>query len=225
MALKGILFDLDNTQIDFMSMKKACSRAAVQAMADHGLKMDAEDAYQLLFSLFQEHGIENKEIFQLFLERAAGEINPLVLAHGIVAYRDTQRAYRKPYARVAETLLWLREHGLKLAIVSDAPTLKACLRMVEVGLDPFYHAVVGYDDTKHFKPHPVPFQKGLEALNIQPEEALMVGDRPDRDIKGAKALGIKTCYAQYGNANESCEDADFVIQEFEDLKKVVLGLL
>ena len=38
--IKAVLFDLDNTLIDFMRMKKEASRAAAYAMVEAGLKAD-----------------------------------------------------------------------------------------------------------------------------------------------------------------------------------------
>jgi len=42
------------------------------------------------------------------------------------------------------------------------------------------------------KPHPAIFQSALKSLGVEPEETLMVGDRLETDILGAKALGIHT---------------------------------
>ena len=49
----------------------------------------------------------------------------------------------------------------------------------------------------------------------------MVGDMPNRDIKGAKALGMKTCFASYGNPKIKKTNADFVIMDIKDLLKIV----
>ncbi len=47
----------------------------------------------------------------------------------------------------------------------------------------------------------------------------MVGDNPQRDIKGAKSLGMKTCLAKYGLTYKSDSiKADF---EINDIKEVV----
>ena len=39
MTLKAVLFDVDNTLIDFMNMKKKSCEAAIEAMIGAGLKM------------------------------------------------------------------------------------------------------------------------------------------------------------------------------------------
>ena len=66
--MKAILFDLDNTLIDFMRMKKISCEAAISAMIDAGLPLEKETAYEKLFELYGVHGIEHQEIFQKFLD-------------------------------------------------------------------------------------------------------------------------------------------------------------
>lgn len=48
------------------------------------------------------------------------------------------------------------------------------------------------------KPFPLLYEMALERLNIAPENALMIGDRPDTDIHGAAKLGIKTALVRTG---------------------------
>jgi putative hydrolase of the HAD superfamily len=56
-----------------------------------------------------------------------------------------------------------------------------------------------FEDTGERKPSPVPFQRALDFFRVEPSEAIMVGDWPERDITGAAKLGIRTVFARYGN--------------------------
>ena len=49
------------------------------------------------------------------------------------------------------------------------------------------------------KPSAKPFKMALDVLNVEPEEALMIGDWPERDVVGAKQIGMKTIFARYGD--------------------------
>ena len=77
--------------------------------------------------------------------------------------------------------------------------------------------VVGLEDTGKLKPSKLPFKKALKELKVKPSECLMVGDRPERDIKGASSLGMKTCFAKYGNTNVKNVKSDYLIEEISDL--------
>jgi putative hydrolase of the HAD superfamily len=220
--IKAVIFDLDNTLIDFMKMKKAAVNAAVDAMISAGIKMSKDEATKTLYELYDKYGIEYQQIFQKFLQKTSRKVDYKILAAGIVAYRKVQPSFLEPYGNVVPTLLRLREQGLKLAIVSDAPRLKAWLRLVEMKLQDFFDVVICHEDTNQYKPSKLPFLKALKKLNLRPEECLMIGDWPERDIKGAKQLGIRTVFARYGSVKEVADSgADFEIGNISELLKVV----
>lgn len=219
--IKAVIFDLDNTLIDFMRIKRTSVDAALNAMLAAGLKMDKEKASKKLYDLYSEHGLEYKKIFQKFLRKATGKVDYKILAAGIVTYRKARVGVLEPYAMVIPTLIKLRERGLKLAIISDAPRLKAWIRLVEMKIQDFFDVVVTFDDTKKHKPHPAPFKKAFKLLKLKPEECLMVGDWPERDIEGAKAVGMKAVLAEYGLVKTKSSKADYEINSIDKLIKIV----
>ena len=85
-----------------------------------------------------------------------------------------------------------------------------------------FDSVVTFEDTKERKPSPAPFKKMLEKLTIQPEEALMVGDWAERDIDGAKKIGMKTAFARYGDTFDTKEhNADYELSDISQLIDIV----
>ena len=217
--IKAILFDIDNTLVDFMTMKKKSCEAAIEAMRGAGLKMSKQEALKLLYEIYDKHGIEYQLIFQEFLKKTKGKVDSRLLAHGIIAYRKIREAHLVPYSSTIPTLIKL-SHKYGLAIISDAPRMQAWLRLVQMHLDRFFDIVITKGDVKRQKTHLAPFKAALRQLNIKPEEALMIGDRIERDINTAKKLGIKTCFARYGMENppESGKSgADFEINDISDL--------
>jgi putative hydrolase of the HAD superfamily len=124
---------------------------------------------------------------------------------------------------VKPTLSRLRKKGYKLAIISDAPAIKAWVRLVAMDMDSLFDVVVTFDDTKRRKPHYLPFKNVLEKLKLGPREVMMVGDNIKRDIVGARALGIKTVFARYGLVGKprKAVKADFQIDKIEDLLKIM----
>ena len=130
--------------------------------------------------------------------------------------------YLKPYPGVKKTLKKLKKMGLKLAIITDAPRLKAYQRLDAMKLVDCFDIVVGKEDTGRLKPSTFPFKKALKLLNVKPEEALHVGDWPDKDILGAKKVGMRTCFARHGYLGKGkVVMADFKIRKFNELPHLI----
>ena len=224
--LKAVLFDLDNTLIDFMKMKRMSCEAAISAMIDSGLEMNKGKAYKLLFKLYGEHGIEHQQIFQVFLRRVLGRVDYKILANAVTAYRKVQVGFQEPYPHIRPTLIALQKRGLKLGVVSDAPRLKAWLRLAEMNLTHFFDVVVTLDDTGKRKPNRKPFRVALARLGLGAGEVLYVGDNPVRDIKGAKSVGLYTALAEYGRVfPRKGVRPDFTLQRADTLLKIIGGRL
>jgi putative hydrolase of the HAD superfamily len=220
--IKAVLFDLDNTLIDFMKMKKRCSEAAIAAMVDAGLNMSERKAMEKLFELYERYGMEDQQIFDKFLLEETGQIDYKILASGIAAYRRVKFSHLTPFPHTHYALIKLKEMGLKLGIVSDAPKKQAWLRLAELQLIDFFDVVVALEDTGKTKPHTAPFKKAVAQLSLSPEEILFVGDNPLRDITGAKRVGMKTALALYGQVVKAkTVEAHFKIKDIRELPELV----
>jgi HAD superfamily hydrolase (TIGR02253 family) len=219
--IKAVLFDLDNTLVDFMRMKEACSEAAIYAMVEAGLPLDEGKAKKRLFEMYAKVGMENQKIFETFLKAEIGRIDFKILAAGIAAYRRVKGGHLVPYPHVRETLVRLKEKGFKLGIVSDAPKLQAWLRLAEMNLMEFFDVVIALEDTGQLKPSRLPFRQAIEKLALKPSEILFVGDNPEKDIKGAKTVGMHTALAEYGQFARGKYKAEFELKSVRDILKAV----
>ncbi len=223
--IKAVIFDLDNTLVDFFRMKKEAIKAAVAAMVDAGLKMNFTDAYHAIMDIYNSEGIEYQEVFDRFLEKRIGSIDHKILAAGVVGYRRERDATLVLYPRVTATLTSLAKRGLKLAILTDAPPKQAWLRLCYLNLHNLFDVVITPEETGEFKPSPQPFLLALQKLEVKPAEALMVGDWPDRDIVGAKGVGLHTVFARYGDRRQTEHSgADFDIDDIAELIGIIEGL-
>lgn len=220
--VKAVVFDLDNTLVNFTKFKSVSVEAAIQAMIDAGLDMTPEQARQRIFQIYDTRGIEYQEVFDDFLRDVLGYVDYRILANGIIAYRRAREGVLVSYPHVNMALLKLARMGLRLAVVSDAPRLQAWMRLVQLGVDGFFDAVVTFDDTGRRKPAPEPFQKALELLGITAAECVMVGDWAERDIVGAREIGMHTVFARYGDAfGTKHSGADFEIDDVLELIPVI----
>lgn len=220
--IKAVIFDFDNTLMDFMRMKKAAVEAAVDAMIDAGLTVKKTDMLDRIYKHYNVEGIEDQQIFDKVLLKEFGKVDYKLLASGIIGYRRAKEGTLALYPHVQLTLTALARMGLKMAVVSDAPRLPVWLRICGLGLQHYFDAVVTTDDTGFKKPHEKPFLLALEKLDVKPAEAVMIGDWAERDIAGAKKLGLVTVFARYGDVQQTTDSgADHEIDDIHELVQIV----
>lgn len=109
-----------------------------------------------------------------------------------VSTLDQMHLETQPYAR--ETLEAL-SRKVKLALVTDTnssvePVVRRALR--RLGIESFFTTVITSQDLKVEKPSPKMFQEALRQLDVQAKDAVMVGNDIDRDIVGARQVGMHT---------------------------------
>ena len=92
------------------------------------------------------------------------------------------------YEDTLPVLAAMREHGLKIGLVSNTGRdLKEFIAHHKLDVD----VAVSSGAHGKTKPHPAIFQSALEELDVTAEEAAMVGDSPEDDVDGARALGMR----------------------------------
>jgi HAD superfamily hydrolase (TIGR02253 family) len=221
--IKAVVFDLDNTLMDFMKMKRRSIEEAIPAMIDAGLSITKEEANKVIDEIYKEKGIEYQQVFDLFLQRVNNKIDYKILSAGIVAYRRAREAALIPYPHVYSTLNKLLKLGILMGILSDAPVKEAWLRLAYLNFHHIFDAVVTFEDTGERKPNAAPFLVMLKRLEVKPQEALMVGDWAERDIVGAQNVGMKTAFAKYGDTfNTEKHNADFELNDIGELIDIII---
>ncbi|MDP3699264.1 MAG: HAD-IA family hydrolase [Nanoarchaeota archaeon] len=216
--LKAVLFDLDNTLLDFWKMKRKASDSAAQAMIKAGLKLPKKKAEEELFQSYTKH-IEGERVFQKFLKEKQ-QYSERILAAGINAYLKTKQQYLKTYPQVKPTLMKLKKRRLKLGLITNAPKLKAYQRLDALELTNLFDLII----TEAQKPAKKSYQRALRQLKLKPEEILVVGDSPRLDLHRAKIMGMKTCLVDYGYIHYPHKrfiKPDYKIQKIEELVKVL----
>ena len=218
-AIRAIVFDLDNTLTDFMKMKEAAINGAIDAMIDAGFALPREQLRQRVQSIYDVRGLEFQRVFDELLEREFGEVDPKILAAGIVGYRRARESALVLYPHAQLVLLELLKRGIRLGVVSDAPRLQVWMRLCTLGLQHVFDAVVTFDDTGERKPAAAPFREVLRRLAVEPHEAIMIGDWAERDVVGAKSLGMTTVFARYGDTFDT--KVPGAHHDFDDLLELV----
>ena len=221
--LKAVIFDLDNTLVNFWKFKQESAREAAKAMISAGLEMKEESIYHLIFKIYQERGVEYQFVFTDLLKPFAFEKVKFerIRDAAIVAYLRKKGQVLRPYPGIIETLTALKS-SYRLAVLTDAARDQAHSRLNFTGLSEYFEAVGTLHDTNVYKPGVEPFLAICKKLGVEPSECLMVGDNPARDMAGAHAVGMKTCLAKYDPYFEKAGPLpDYEIDKPEKLLEIV----
>lgn len=222
--IKAVVFDLDNTLVDFMAMKSQSIDAAINAMIDAGLKLSRKEIQSRIDVIYKERGIEFQNVFDQLLYDEFKKVDYKILSAGVIAYRRVREATLVPYPHVYKTLMELVKMGMKLGVVSDAPAKEAWLRLTYLNFQNIFDHVVTFEDTGIKKPNAAPFKKILELLRVEPSASLMIGDWAERDVVGAAKVGMKTVFARYGDTFDTVESkADYEIDDIQELIEILMN--
>jgi HAD superfamily hydrolase (TIGR01662 family) len=206
----ALLFDLGGTLIYFEGDKREVIHQAdrVLARAVQGLGYDIStktliDAYETRLQHYFRHRDEN--LIEYTTRRLLKE---LLADHGYpdAPEADVRAALQAMYEvfeaswHVEEDALpvlkILKQHGCKLGLVSNAADDDDVHRQVDhAGLRPYLDVIFTSAVVGMRKPHPKMFEEAMRALNVtDPSRVLMVGDRLNADVAGAKKLGMQAVW-------------------------------
>ncbi|RLF60391.1 MAG: haloacid dehalogenase [Thermoplasmata archaeon] len=226
MVLKAIFFDIDDTLFDSTQLTIMARRNSIRAMIDAGLPVDEEKALMMLQKIIKRLGPNYPKHYDELLKELGIGWNPKIIAAGVVAYEHTKMGFLKPLPKVIPTLLKLKKRGYRLGVISNGLAVKQWEKLVSLGLHHLFNVVVTSEEVGYEKPDRRIFQIAVEKLNLKPEECVMVGDRIDVDIKGAKSLGMKTIRIKRGKHKAETpkndkEKPDYEIKKFEELLEIL----
>ncbi len=223
--IKAVLFDLDNTLVDFMRMKNIAVELAVDYMLNAGLPGEKEEIIKEIFKIYRKTHIESQTALEELIINRLGYLDYKILASGIIGYQRGRDMATYPYPRVMPTLKELLRMGLKLGTVSDAPAEQCYNRLARLHLIDWMDVVITFNDTNEYKPSPKPFLLALQRLKLDAKEVLYVGDWPERDIVGAKTVGMVTVFARWGEHPDAKDTgADYDINSIEKIVDIVKSI-
>jgi HAD superfamily hydrolase (TIGR01549 family) len=129
------------------------------------------------------------------------------------------------YPDTLDVLAAMKTQGLLVGINTNRPcTAEMHLPgLRDFGIAKYVDAVVCSGDTGYVKPHPSTFELVLDRLGIDAVDAVMVGDLRDADMRGAKAVGMRTVWKLNGRYDlPACPEADYAIHDLGELLSLPL---
>jgi HAD superfamily hydrolase (TIGR01509 family) len=121
-----------------------------------------------------------------------------------------------------ELLHELATKGLRLGIATSSG--RALPFLDQWGVRHLFHGIVGREDVESRKPHPEPVLKCLGHLQLDPHEAVYIGDSPI-DIRAGKAAGLYTIGVLTGTSPHEVlllESPDHILTSVAELRPFLL---
>ncbi|MDI3546986.1 MAG: putative hydrolase of the superfamily [Halanaerobiales bacterium] len=221
--IKALIFDLDDTLYYELEYVKSGFRAVSNYISAR-YDLSAKDFYNKLLTVLDEEG--------------RGKTFDLTLAHFGLPGAEVERMvniYRKHkpdnlrlYPDVERVFAGLKGN-YKLGLITDGNFTVQWNKIKELGLNKLIEEIIVTDDygVDRRKPSSFAYLKLLERFNVNPEEAVYIGDNPEKDFITARRLGMKTIRiirekGMYIDKRLSPEyEADYEINFFSELEKAL----
>lgn len=125
------------------------------------------------------------------------------------------------YPGALETIAALKSRGVKNAVVTMRMGSIARTVLEQYGMIEHLDIVLGEDEVARAKPDPEHVLAALRKLNVEPEDACMIGDSEYDMLAGIRArcrpIGVSWGYGTPSNAGSVT-----IVRTFKELEKVVL---
>lgn len=215
MILKAVLFDLDNTLLDWEAtgswqtelrrrLTTLYDTIAARIQPWNGITLDSlqERFVHALDEAWAEAArtwvpVDHMGVLRRTLAVCGipeERLTPELLAE---AYDWQPHANLQIYPEVPEVLEQLRAHDIALGLVTNA-SQSMTLRDRELEyvrlLDYFPTCRISAIDAGYLKPDPRIFELALKQLGATPHEAIFVGDHLEADVLGAQSAGMRAVW-------------------------------
>ncbi len=228
----AILFDLDDTIIAYDSVVEEMCRAVCEEYAAGKSDVDPQEMTRVVREVSNwywndperhRRGRANIAAARQYIYRQAFDRLSLPEADAIATADEYSRRRLEdlePFPQAIETLDKLRDLGIRLALLSNGEAYVQRYKLDKFELAEYFE-YIGIEGEQDFgKPDPRVFTTALEVMELDTEDAWMVGDSLSFDIIPAKQLGIYTVWNDWrgkGLPPESKVEPDRIINSISEL--------
>jgi putative hydrolase of the HAD superfamily len=201
--IKAVFFDYYNTLVDYAPPRQVTE---AELLGELGVEVSPEVLLRPLMVaddfLSKEHsrlslGKRSKEelgalygrYHGMILKEAGVEPKPELIA-ALLKRWFTLELKMALYDDVAPALDELKQRGLTLGLISNVDR-DISTTYEELGLANWLQLKITSQDVGFNKPHPEIFRAALKAAQVEPSEAIYVGDQYQIDVVGANEVGMK----------------------------------
>ncbi len=204
---KAVIFDMDGTLVD---STKADFLAWQKLFSHYNKELTFSDYIPLL-------GLKSSDVVKKFLPLKNEEEVQFALTRKLVFFHEIiseNGIYPVPFADVF--LKQIKQYNVPLALATSSRRAKMEMVMEQLNLLIYFDTVVTGGDVKNGKPSPDIFLKAAEKLDVVPADCIVFEDAAN-GVKAAKNAGMKCVALSSHQTIDSLQEADLVIDTFENL--------
>lgn len=227
MKYKYILFDADDTLLDFKKDEENAVKALFQeyGIAPTPLLIERYSAINLsLWKQFERGEITKKDITDRRFTYLLKEMN--IDGDGIEYDKNYRRHLSEGGIKITDADIVckkLKEKGYQLFIVTNGIESIQTKRFAKSGLEKYFDGVFISEKMNTQKPKKEYFDIVFNEIgSLSKSEYLIVGDSLTSDITGGKNAGIDTCWCNFGNKENNSEVMpDYTIKSLIELLELL----
>jgi phosphoglycolate phosphatase-like HAD superfamily hydrolase len=192
MKLKGVIFDLDGTLIDFKIDYQKTRETAIKILEHYGISREKLDLERLIISMVKNGLITLKKLHD-FDEKRINEIRHEISDK--IAKVEGEAAEKATVLNgMLEVLKYLRESNILTAIMTFNTTQNAITSLKSARITKFFpnhEVIVGRDSVQNQKPDPEHAQYILDKWGLKADDVCIIGDHP-KDIQTAENIHARS---------------------------------
>ncbi len=223
---KTILFDIDDTLIDFKVDQKIAFMKAMNEIGEKCTEEMYEDYNDINLSLWEELNKGNIALEELFLKRFKIFFDKYGIKQDEAEFNNILNKMFQdtgtPIKGVRETLDKIN-NIYELVIVSNGPKDQQYHRLKNANFLKYFSKIFISEEMGYNKPDKKYFDIVFSNIkNKEKSQILIVGDSISSDIIGGKKVGIDTCWYNINNKeNNTGIKPEYEIKNFEELLQIV----
>lgn len=222
--IRCVIFDLDDTLFDSLGQRvRPAHRQAAEAMVRAGLKGTVEAVYRARLRAFRQDPMLRHIDPAVWSEFGGGNCDQVCRA-ARDAFFNCPVGELKLFRGTIPLLRFLHSRGVRVYIVSFGEPEIQRAKVKALGLE--RHPAIDhiyYADRDQLLTKEAAFSMIQQQLQLPAREMLIVGDRPMREIRAGKELGMHTVRIRHGEfaSQEPTgpeEEPDFEIKSISGVK-------
>jgi beta-phosphoglucomutase len=208
-----VLFDLDGVLLKSMEQhleawRESFSRFKATVKEEDFYQLEGRGVRRVVETLVKKYNIDPKYKSEILQDKINyyNRIFKPIFYDGIFPLLDT-----------------LKERGVLMAVVTGGMRDRV-QEILSINFKDYFHTSITSDDVKNTKPYPEPYLKGAAALNLRPDQCIVIENAP-LGIKSGNEAGMYVVAITTTLKSNLLKEADIILDSFDEIKEHLTSLL